>query len=228
MMDLSFEIRTDTRLAQNIFVGSVLATVLTGASYGIGLHYKFIDSVSWLEASSVWTSYVCTYLCVVQSRWNYVFGVVSVILLSLLFYQSQLYSSMVLNIYLIPTLIYGWFRWGRDDNTRPVKFVELHWWPVYLGLTALVWYGLVTVTEYMGAVQAPLDSLILAASILAQFLLDQKKIENWGVWLGINIVAIYLYYQTGLFVVAIQYIFFLMNTIWATIEWRKTMETQNA
>lgn len=210
-----------------ILVGSAIATALTAASYGIGLKYGFIEDVSWLEAASVWTSYVCTYLCVVQSRTNYIFGVISVILLSLLFYQSQLYSSMVLNIYLIPTLIWGWFRWGRDDNTRPVKFVELKWWPAYLGITAVVWFGLVKVTEYMGAAQAPLDSFILAASILAQFLLDQKKIENWGIWFVINVVAIYLYYKTGLFVVAIQYIFFLMNTVWAAYEWRKTMETRN-
>lgn len=213
-----------TTVLQHVLVGSALATALTGASYGVGLHFKFIDSVSWLEAASVWTSYVCTYLCVVQSRTNYIFGMISVILLSLLFYQSQLYSSMVLNIYLIPTLIYGWFRWGRDEATRPVKFVELKWWPVYLAVTAVVWFGLVKTTEYMGAAQAPLDSFILAASILAQFLLDQKKIENWAVWFCINVVAIYLYFNSGLFVVAIQYIFFLMNTIWAAYEWRKTMK----
>lgn len=223
-MSHTMELPEATPLMRNVLIGSGIATVLTAVSYGVGLQFKFIDSVNWLEAASVWTSYVCTYLCVVQSRSNYIFGVISVILLSLLFYQSQLYSSMVLNIYLIPTLIWGWFRWGRDDNTRPVMFVEMKWWPVYLAVTAVVWFALVKTTEYMGAVQAPMDSFILAASILAQFLLDQKKIENWGVWFIINVVAIYLYYKTGLFVVAIQYIFFLMNTVWAAIEWRKTME----
>jgi nicotinamide mononucleotide transporter len=210
-----------TTLEKNIF-SIVLGTVLTVLSYGIGMKFNWITELNWLEVFSVYTSYVCTILCVLQSRTNYIWGVVSVIALSVLFYQSNLYSSMVLNIYLIPTLIWGWFRWRSDEEPRPVTFVGKFWWPVYLFVTVSVWYVLIQISEYMGAVQAPMDSFILAASILAQFLLDQKKLENWIVWAIINVVAIKNYMDAGLALVAFQYVFFLLNTVWGFVMWNKT------
>lgn len=209
---------------KKILQSLVVAKVLTAVSYAAGLHFGWIDSVNWLEAFSVFTSYACTYLCVVQSRTNYYFGVVSVAALSLLFFESGLYASMALNIYLIPTLLWGWYRWGRDEVTRPVTFVKLKWWPVYIGLTGYVWYGLTEIASYLGATLPATDSFILAGSILAQFLLDQKKIENWAIWAIINVVAIYTYWNAGLVIVALQFIFFLANTVYGAYMWNKSMK----
>lgn len=214
-------------IEKNIF-SLILGTILTAVTYWIGLKYNWITELNWLEIFSVHTSYVCTILCVLQSRTNYIWGVISVIALSVLFYQSKLYSSMVLNIYLIPTLAWGWYRWRSDADTRPVTFVGMKWWPVYLLITVSVWYTLVQISTYMGAVQAPMDSFILAASILAQFLLDQKKIENWAVWVVINVVAIKTYMDAGLALVAFQYVFFLLNTAWGAFAWRNSMKVSYA
>lgn len=206
----------------------LFGTFLTVVSYWAGLKFNWITELNWLEVFSVYTSYVCTILCVLQSRTNYIWGVVSVIALSVLFYESKLYSSMVLNIYLIPTLAWGWFRWRSDADTRPVTFVGWGWWPVYLGITVSVWYTLVQISTYMGATLPVNDSFILAGSILAQFLLDQKKIENWAVWAVINVVAIKTYMDAGLALVAFQYVFFLLNTAWGAFAWRNSMKVSYA
>ena len=116
----------------------LIGAVLTVVSYGIGLYFGWITEVSQLEAFSVFTSYWGTYLCVMQSRSNYIINAFSVASLCFLFYRQNLLSSMALQIYLFPVLLYGWFRWREDDNTRPVTLVELRWYPVYFGLTALV------------------------------------------------------------------------------------------
>ena len=207
-------------LEKNI-VAIVAGAILTAVSYWIGLRFNWITELNWLEIFSVYTSYACTILCVLQSRTNYIWGVVSVVALSFLFYQSGLYSSMVLNIYLIPTLIWGWFRWRSDAEPRPVTFVGALWWPVYLLITLSVWWTLVQISSYMGATLPVNDSFILAASILAQFLLDQKKLENWIVWAIINVVAIKTYQEAGLALVAFQYVFFLLNTVWGFVMWNK-------
>lgn len=206
----------------------ILGLILTAFSYWVGLKYNWIKELNWLEVFSVYTSYVCTILCVLQSRTNYIWGIASVIALSVLFFQSALYSSMVLNIYLIPTLIWGWFRWRSDEEPRPVTFVGKFWWPVYLLITVSVWYTLVQISTYMGATLPVNDSFILAASILAQFLLDQKKIENWAVWAVINVVAIKTYMDAGLALVAFQYVFFLLNTAWGAFAWRNSMKVSYA
>lgn len=208
----------------NVLQSFIVATILTFASFGFASYFNFITEINWLEVFSVWTSYSCTWLCVKQSRLNYPIGAISVTALSILFYNQALYASMALNIYLIPTLIWGWFRWRPDNNTRPVTTVKLIWWPVYLGLATSVWYGLTLLSTYMGSPLPAADSFILAGSILAQFLLDQKKLETWGMWAIVNIVAITTYWQAGLILVAIQFIFFLGNTIYGYISWKNTMQ----
>lgn len=208
-------------------IGILIGAFLTPLTYFVGLHFGWVstDSINWWEVAAVFTSYTCTYLCVVQSRSNYIWGVITTLLWTVVFFDAKLYSSMALNAYLAPTLAWGWYRWGRDDNTRPVQFVEMKWWPVYLILTAAVWYVMSQVAIYFGGPLARLDSIILAGSILAQFLLDQKKIETWAVWAIVNVTAIYVYLsaEPALFLTAFQFVFFLLNTIYGAVMWSRSM-----
>lgn len=212
--------------ARLVLESLIVALGLTSASYIAGLGMGWISSVNWLEAFAVFTSYSCTYLCVKQSRLNYPIGVISVAALSLLFYQQGLYASMVLNMYLFPTLVWGWFRWRPDEITRPVTRVGKWWWPVYLLITYSVWYTLTTIATAMNATLASWDSAILALSILAQFFLDQKKMETWSVWFVVNVISITTYWQAGLQIVAIQFVFFLLNTAYGHYSWKQTMERE--
>lgn len=209
---------------KDFLVSVAVAIVCTALSYVVGLHFGWVAELNWLEIFAVFTSYSCTYLCVVQRRLNYPIGVANVAAYSYLFFLGGLYSSAALNVYLIPTLIWGWFRWGKDENTRPVTLVSWKWWPVYLGVTTLTWYGLVTLSTFMGATLPMADSAILALSILAQFLLDQKKLETWGFWAIVNVLAIPTYLTAGLPLVAFQYGLFLLNTVYGFIMWWKTFK----
>ena len=209
-------------MIKKLFDSIVIALILTAGCYLVGMKAGWITELNWLEIFSVFTSFSGTWLCVVQTRSNYPINAISVVALSVLFWQQHLYSSMALNIYLFPVFLYGWWRWREDSNTRPVTTVSLVWWPVYLGLTVVIWGTLVFITSQYGAAMSATDSFILAGSILAQFLLDQKKIENWAVWAIINVVAIYTYWQGGLPLVAMQYVIFLGNTALGFYMWYST------
>jgi nicotinamide mononucleotide transporter len=205
-------------------VSLAVAALCTAASYAIGLRAGWITSLSWLEVFSVFTTYSCTWLCVVQSRWNYVIGAISTAAYTVLFWQQGLYSSAALNAYMVPALIYGWFRWGPDQDTRPVTSLRLDIWLVgYAALTAAIFAALVGLTSLMGATLAPTDSAILVLSILAQFLLDNKKLENWAVWAVVNILAVWTYWQAGLPLVALQYVLFLVNTLYGWARWQRSI-----
>ena len=203
----------------------VLAVVLTGVSYLVAFYAGWgLSNDLALEVFAVFTSYSCTYLCVKQSRWNYPIGMITTAAYAYLFYLNGLYSSAVLNAYLVPYLIYGWYRWGPDEDTRPVTHLAVDWWlPVYFGVTVGTYYILSSIASYMGASLAGWDAVILTGSILAQFMLDNKKLENWYVWAIVDIIAIYVYMDSGLYLVALQYVFFLGNTAWGYYDWRKTM-----
>lgn len=206
-------------------IGILLASFLTGLSYAVGLTAGWIDQINYLEMFAVWTSYVCTYLCVVQSRWNYPIGTVAVIAYAFLFYQTELYASAALNIYLIGPLIYGWWRWG-DSIGRALAVTHLKfdkWLAGYGAITIAAYAVGVGIVYALGGAMPFADGIILFASILAQLLLDNKKIETWFVWAFVNIFAIWLYFGMGLHLVAFQYIFFLANTVYGYVMWRKTM-----
>lgn len=207
---------------RNVIEGAVLGTILTVLSYVVGLSANWITEVNYLEAFAVFTSYVCTYLCVKERRINYPIGAVSTAAYCALFIQYDLVASAILNAYLTPLLAYGWFRWRRDEVTRPVTRMSIKMIPVYLVIAAAIFAGAAGITLAMGAKIILTDSAILLGTILAQFLLDNKKIENWFVWMGVNVFAIYTYWNADLKIAAFQYVFFLLNTFYGLYVWNRS------
>lgn len=210
-----------------IIESAVLAILLTALSYAVGMQLGWITELNWLEVFAVATSYSCTWLCTRQSRWNYPIGVVTTAAYSLLFYQWDMIALAVFNLYLVGSLAYGWFRWGRDEQTRPVTQIPLRWYPGYGAV------GLVILALFLGANWLfnptgiaglnPIDVGLAVASGVAQLMLDNKKLENWIVWAGINIVSIPFFIHGGLTLVAFQYVFFLINTVIGYVQWRRSM-----
>lgn len=201
----------------------ILATLVTTALAVIT--FTTTQTLNWLETASVYFSFACTWLCTRQVRFNYVLGVISTILLSITFWHTQLYGSMALNLYLIPTVIIGWFMWKKDTNPRTVEHVRPKKIILYILFTAMTWFGALQVIQFFGGQMAILDGWLLVGTVLAQFLLDRKKLETWIVWVAVNVVSVYVYFNAGLYLLAAQFIFFLANAIFAWFQWRKSMKT---
>jgi len=212
--------------ARDIIESIVIGVVLTGLSYAVGIWFNWIstDHLGLLEPFAVFTSYACTWLCVKERRINYPLGIVSSAAYAYLFYKADLFASTALNLYLVPTLIYGWIRWRRDTVTRPVTMVSWRMLPVYLGTSIIGYVGAVYVSQRFGGSVAWADSVILAGTVLAQLLLDNKKLETWMIWAMVNVFAIYTYGTSGLPLVAFQYVFFLFNTLIGWVNWKKSMD----
>lgn len=218
-----------TTFRRDVSESIVIGLALTILSYVVGITFGWISaaSLNWLEVFAVLTSYSCTYLCVKERRINYPIGAISSAAYAILFVQSGLFASAVLNAYLVPTLVYGWIRWRKDSQTRPVSRVQLKMLPLY-ALIALGGYGgAALISQRLGGAMAWTDSIILAGTILAQFLLDNKKLENWGVWALVNVFAIYTYMTSGLPLVAFQYVFFLANTVYGYIIWKRSIRHES-
>lgn len=211
---------------KDILISLVVAAVLTAFSYAIGLHFDWIKDIPWLELLSVFMSYSCTYLCVRESKWNFPMGIISVTLLGFLFYDLKLYSSMVLSLYLVPVLVVGWWKWNNNGVQLPVTNITFRSWKAaaFILLSGATYLVLWLITDYMGATLSATDSAILLLSIVAQYLLTIKKIETWFVWILVNNLAIYTYFNAGAYLVGIQYLFFLANTMYGYHSWNRSMK----
>lgn len=213
-------------IKNNMIEGTVLGLVLTVLSYAVGMAFGWVHSLNYLEVFAVFTSYVCTYLCVRERRINYPIGAISNAAYAILFYSFGLMGSAVVTAYLTFSLAYGWFRWHNDKETKPVAFVEVKWWPVYIVATALAFAGGWGIYNLTGAAVVWTDLVVMAGSILAQFLLDNKKMENWIVWAVVNVFAIYTYATHGLPLVAFQYVFFLLNAFYGLYVWNNSRKAE--
>lgn len=213
---------------KDFLVSIVVAVALTAFSYAVGLYFDWIKVIPWLELMSVFTSYSCTYLCVRESKWNFPVGIVSVILLGILFFDLKLYSSMVLSLYLVPILAVGWWKWNNGGVELPVTKVIFGNWKTagFLALSGATYVGLWWITTHLGAKLSATDSAILLLSIVAQYLLTIKKIETWFVWFLVNNLAIYTYFSAEAYLVGIQYLFFLANTMYGYYSWNRSMTNE--
>lgn len=219
------DLSTTNKITQSLLI----ATLLTAGTFMIGWGVGWIEELNPLEVFAVFTSYSCTWLCSLQSRWNYPMGVITTASYSLLFWQWEAPALAVFNLYLVFSLIYGWFRWGADGSTRPVTSITPVWLLGYIGI------GLAIATAFVGVnwwwdpesiwTLNRIDIALAAASGVAQLMLDNKKIENWSVWAAINVISIPYFISIGLYLVAFQYVFFLMNTFIARKMWRETMSS---
>jgi nicotinamide mononucleotide transporter len=213
-------------LGTHIMQGTVLAILLTGLSFAVGFAMGWVAvDLTWLlslEAFAVFTSYLCTFLCVVERRVNYPIGAISNGAYSFLFFQFGLIASSIVTGLLTFYLLYGWFRWGADAAPRPVTHLDPKWIPAYL-IGTLAAYGLILwVVTMAGGTLAITDSVILIGTLIAQLLLDNKKMETWGAWTVVNVFAIYTYATAGLPLAAFQYVFFLLNAFYGWYMWNRS------
>lgn len=217
-----------TNILRNVFVQAVLIAVsLTGITYVLGIMLGWIsaDGLSVPEMFAGLLNYGATFLCIKQRRAYALVGILGTAAWSYVFFSNNLLASGVVNAYLAGMLIYGWWRWGKDTDSRKVHHLGWKWAPVYALVTAAIYGGAVWITSALGGAFAFWDAAILVLTILAQLLQDQKVIEVWVVWTAVNIVGVILYWNSGLYFAMVQQFIFGFANIWGWFDWRKTMIT---
>ena len=65
------------------------------------------------------------------------------------------------------------------------------------------------------------DAAVAMGSVAAQILLAQRRIENWLVWIAVDVLAIGLYWSRDLHLTAGLYGLFLVMCIFGWFEWRR-------
>lgn len=206
-------------LVRDLTEGFAVGVLLMGFSYIVALRAGWIEHVDSLEVFAVVMNFACVYLCVRERRLNYAIGIIASLALVLLFYRSDLLLSAALNLYFVPVQVYGWVRWRRDIDTRPVTRIAVKWIPAYVAVTGIAYLSAVALSKWLEGSLVWTDAVIFTFSVLAQFLLDNKKVESWAMWAIVNVFAIYTYSTSGLPLVAFQYGFFLINTAYGFWTW---------
>lgn len=181
------------------------------------------ETILYLEYAAALLGLVNIALLVFRSVWNFPFGMAMVALYIFVFYEEKLYAEAGLQVFFLLAQAWGWWLWvraGGDDSQVPVRWLDNPSRAVWLVVTAALSINLGWVMhKFTDAAMPYADSAIAGASVAAQILLGLRRIENWVLWIVIDIAAIALYLNRGLYPTAGLYGGFLVMSIFGLKEW---------
>ncbi len=202
------------------------------------IFFEFLGyRMSFLELLAVLTGLTAVWLAARTNIITWLFALVNALLFFILFYQVNLYSAMALQVFFFCNAIYGWYNWRRKrtDGDEPVTIMKHKHRVIW---AALLFAGAIALGSVMSRIHLWLpdlfpeeasfvftDAMIAVMSIIASLLLARLKLENWVLWILVNIMSIALYAMKGVMLVSVQYIFFLFMAVYGIMEWRKRINT---
>ena len=170
-------------------------------------------------------------LVVRRSIWNYPFALAMVTLYFFVFRGQRLYSDMLLQVFFFAVNLYGWWNWLRVKTASgdvPVGLLtarERVRWVAGTIVASLVWGYLM---DHFTPAAAPyVDAFVAGTSIAAQILLARRKVENWVLWILVDIVAVGLYWSRGMgWETCGLYAIFLLLSVIGLVDWRRKLRAQ--
>lgn len=179
-----------------------------------------LSIVEWIAAA---LGVINISLLIFRSVWNYPFGIAMVALYIFVFLEKRLYAESALQVFFILAQLWGWWLWvkvGGEDDRVPVRWLDWLSRAVWVMVTAAVSVNLGWMMHsFTNAAMPYADAGIAGASVAAQILLAYRRIENWVLWIAIDVAAIALYIDRGLYPTAGLYGGFLVLSLIGLREW---------
>lgn len=188
--------------------------------------------MTWLEGIAVALGLINVALVVKRSVWNYPFGLAMVALYFFVFYEARLYSDALLQIFFFFVQIYGWANWAAakkqtgEISVGTLDARERVLWALGTAIASLLW-GLV-MARFTDAAAPLVDAGVAGTSVSAQILLARRRIENWVLWILVDVVAIGLYWSRDLRVTSALYAVFLVLATGGLIGWARALRDSRA
>lgn len=182
-----------------------------------------------LEWIGTISGFLCVYLAAKEHILNWPVAIISVLAYALLFFEFQLYGDSGLQLYFLGTSIYGWYYWikNKEGNQTPVIVLEER--QIVLTTISIIVLSILLglFLDYCTDTNVPYaDGFCTAMSFVAQFLMTRKILQNWILWIIVDICYVPLYLYKNLYLTALLYALFLVLATIGYIDWRKTYRSQ--
>lgn len=190
--------------------------------------YSRVDIV--LEFLAFWFGIISVVFAKKQNILVYPTGIICTIITMYLMYKVSLLGHILVNLLYTIISFFGWWNWSRRENNDLVvkvsKFTSND-----LTKSLLIFFFIVFVayfahdffaTNFEGQIKE-LDILTSGIFVTAMWLMANKKLENWILWIIGNVITIPLYLSSDKIILSIQYVIFTILAIQAYIEWKKSL-----
>ncbi len=183
-----------------------------------------------LEFLAFWFGIISVVFAKKQNILVYPAGIICTIITMYLMYKVSLLGHILVNLLYTIISFFGWWNWSRRENNDLVvkvsKFTSND-----LTKSLLIFFFIVFVayfahdffaTNFEGQIKE-LDILTSGIFVTAMWLMANKKLENWILWIIGNVITIPLYLSSDKIILSIQYVIFTILAVQAYIEWKKSL-----
>jgi nicotinamide mononucleotide transporter len=187
---------------------------------------------SCLELFGVVLGIVTVYLSTIENIWSWPTALLNAGAFTFVFLRSGLYSDAGLQVIYFVLSLYGWYEWlygGKGHTELHVSNTPARQWPILIGIAVVAWIALGTLTSRLPGASLPyFDAALTVTSLVAQYGLTRKYIENWLLWIAADAVYIGMFIYKGLRLTAFNYAIYLVLAILGYVSWRKSQRARAA
>lgn len=182
--------------------------------------------ITWLELVAVVLALVMVVLNMRVNPWAWPLAMASSLLYFALFWRHRLYGDASLQILFVVVAGWGWWQWvrGTGDDGAALRVHRLgsrgRW--IVLAALAVGWPATGLFLKRFTDTDVPWwDAFPTAASVIGQWLLGRKYIENWAMWIVVNVVSVGLFAYKGLWLTVGLYSVFIVMSFFGWQAWRR-------
>ena len=180
-----------------------------------------------LELISFLLAVTMVLLQIRQNHWGWLFAITSSATFAVVFYGARLYGDMALQFVFIVAGAWGWYQWlrgGERHGSLAVSELSAKGAALSGALWLAGFVALALFLDHYTNTDVPYaDGFLTAGSLVGMVLLARKKVQNWHVWIAVDVLYVGLYVYKDLVLTAVLYGVFVVLAAQGLRAWRKSL-----
>jgi len=169
-------------------------------------------------------------LSIKQNIWCWPVGFITSALYIYVFFVTRFYADMGLQVYYLIVSVYGWYYWmfggkSKKQDDLVISKIGFKSGAILFLINAVLFSAISYVLINFTDSDIPYwDAFTTAASFVATWMLAQKKIEHWIIWIVVDAVSMGLYIYKGLYPTVFLFAVYTLLAILGYFEWKKELK----
>jgi nicotinamide mononucleotide transporter len=169
------------------------------------------------------------WLATKENIWTWPTGIAGVVLYTVVNYRAHFYANAGLQIVYFVLSIHGWYEWlhgGANKSELHVRRTNTRQWIGCAIWSVVLTFAIMALLKWTHeSQQTLLDSSTTALSLVGQWMMNEKLLENWWFWLVVDIAYVPMYLKSGNWVTAVLYAFFCLLCIKGVVDWKRSLRS---
>ena len=183
-----------------------------------------VQLLNWLEITAVLTALIYVFLASKGNKWCFVFGLISSAVYVYITLKFNLYFDVIINIYYVAMSYFGWISWSNEKDNEPLQIshVPKKQLQSFILIGFLVTLILAFLAEYLtDAELAYFDAFTTTFAIIATYMVVKKQLENWLIWIIVDLVASGMYFYKELYFTSLLFLIYTIIAVFGYFKWKR-------